>query len=152
MTYYRIPIVKGTSECQNYIINDINRQREQKWWNNDCEEEALVLLKSIDFLDKNISDELLDTICDFYTLIFINNEPRIFISADGFNIGEPRLGGYSETIIQSVTEMFDAMKQGLIDPEGEHIKFCDYKKQETFIKDNIIRFFDFHPDGIIMFG
>jgi hypothetical protein len=148
-TWYKIPIAKGKENVQKYLKEKIDTMRKHDWWNNECEQEALLTLKASELLDKNMDEDLLDYIDDLH---FINGEPQIFISANGYDTDEPRIGGYPETIIKSADEMFKAMDEGLTNWEGKHYMFHWDKNREDYIKNNIINFFNNHPDGIIEFG
>ena len=151
-TWYRKPLVKGKENVQKYLRDKIETMRKKDWWNEECELEALVSLESIELLDVNMSEYLLDTVCVDNTLIFIDNEPVIFIAADGFDTDEPRIGGYPDTVVKSTEEMFEAMEKGLINWEGKHFNFHIEKEREDYVRNNIIEFFKAHPDGIIEFG
>jgi len=62
------------------------------------------------------------------------------------------VGGYPDTIIKSADEMFKAMENGVIDSEGNICDFYWDKDRDSYIRNNIIGFFNSHPDGIIEFG
>ena len=85
-------------------------------------------------------------------LEFINGEPIIFVSANGYDTDEPRIGGYPDTIIKSADEMFKAMEDGLIGWQGNQFNFYWDESRDERIRKNIIEFFKAHPDGIIEFG
>jgi len=121
-TWYRKPLVKGKENVQKYLRDRINSSRENDWWDEECEQEALISLKAIDALDEHMDEQLLEYVCIDNTLIFIDGEPQIFIKADGFDTDEPRIGGYPDTIIKSADEMFkDA-----------------YNQEDVWIKDGIV--------------
>jgi hypothetical protein len=151
-TWYRKPLVKGKENVQKYLREKIDTMRKKDWWNNECEQEAILSLKAIDALDENMNEELLEVVCLNDTLIFINGEPQIFVSANGFDIDEPRIRGYPDTIIRSADEMFNSMETGLVNWEKKHFNFYWDKDREEYIRKNIVDFFDAHPDGIIEFG
>lgn len=130
----------------------IDDLRTKDWWNKECEEEAIISLVAIEALDQSMDEELLDAVCLNDHLEFINGEPIIFVSANGYDTDEPRIGGYPDTIIKSSDEMFKAMETGLINWEGKHFNFYWDKNREEYIRNNIVEFFNMHPDGIIEFG
>ena len=151
-TWYRKPLVKGKENVQKYLTDKIEVLRKKDWWNKECEQEALVSLVAIEALDESMDEELLDDVCLDNHLIFIDNEPVIFVSADGYDTDEPRIGGYPDTIIKSSDEMFKAIETGLINWEGKLFNFYLDKEREGFIRKNITEFFKNHPDGVIEFG
>lgn len=154
-TWYRKPLVKGKENVQEYLRGEIDERRKKKWWTEAYEKEALVKLAAIDALDIEMDELLLDELQDTYgsaRLLFINGEPVIFTEADPFSIDDPRIGGYPDTIIQSAEQMFKAMETGLVNWEGKRYEFYWDKSREEFIRNNIVDFFNEHPDGIIEFG
>jgi hypothetical protein len=126
--------------------------RKKDWWNDECENEALISLLAIDALAENMDEELSEYLTINNTLLFIKGEPIIFVAANGYDTDEPRIGGYPDTIIKSADEMFKAMETGLINWEGKHFNFYWDKEREDYIRNNITEFFKNHPDGIIEFG
>ena len=151
-TWYRKPLVKGKENVQKYLIEKINSMRKKDWWNDECEIDALISLNAIEQLDENMSEELLDSVCLDDHLRIIDNEFVIFVRANGYDIDEPRIGGYPDNIVRSADEMFKLMKIGLINWEGKHCNFYWDKDREEYIRTNITNFFNSHPDGIIEFG
>jgi hypothetical protein len=151
-TWYRKPLVKGKEEVQKFLRDKIERQRKKDWWNDECEQEALVSLVAIEKLDENMEEELFEALCWDDNVRFVDGEPVVFVGATGFDTDEPRIGGYPDTIIRSAEEMFKAMETGLINWEGEHFNFHWDKEREDWIRNNITEFFKTHPDGIIEFG
>lgn len=151
-TWYKVPAAKGKDNIKNYITNIINKQRQKEWWDNKCEEEALRTLKALDYLDENMSEELLYTASYDETIYFVDGEPVLFTDyRDSRNI--PRIGGYPNVVIKSSREMFKAMEEGLMDWKGEtRFYFNHSREEEDDIKLYIIDFFNKHPDGIIEFG
>ena len=151
-TWYRKPLVKGKEEVQKFLRDKIERQRKKDWWNDECEQEALVSLVAIEKLDENMEEELFEALCWDDNVRFIDGEPVVFVRATGFATDEPRIGGYPDTVIRSAEEMFKAMETGLINWEGKHFDFHWDKEREDRIRNNITEFFKTHPDGIIEFG
>ena len=151
-TWYRKPLVKGKENVQKYLREKIDASRKKDWWNDECENEAIISLLAIDALDENMDEELLEVVCLNDKLIFINGEPQIFVGANGLDTDEPRIGGYPDTIIRSADEMFNAMETGLVNWEEKHFNFYWDKDREEYIRKNIVDFFNAHPDGIIEFG
>jgi hypothetical protein len=151
-TWYRKPLVKGKHNVQKYLREKIDAMRKVDYWNDECEQEALNTLVAIEALDEKMDEGLLDIIRVNDTLIFINSEPIIFVSANDYDIDEPRIGGYPVTIIKSADEMFKAMETGLINSEEKHFNFYWDKDIEDYIRNNIVNFFNAHPSGIIDFG
>ena len=151
-TWYRKPLVKGKENVQKYLREKIDTMRKKDWWDEDCEKEALNSLIAIGQLDEKMDEALLEAVCLDNDLVFMNGEPQIFVGANGFDIDEPRIGGYPDTIIKSADEMFKAMETGLINWEGKHFKFRWDQEREEYIRNNITEFFKAHPDGIIEFG
>ena len=151
-TWYRKPLVNGKENVQQYLREKIDAMRKKDWWNEECEKEAILSLKAIEALDENMDEELKEFLTLGDQLKFINGEPIIFVEANNYDTDEPRIGGYPEIIIKSADEMFKAMETGLINSEGKHFNFYLDKERENYIRNNIIKFFDKHPDGIIEFG
>ena len=151
-TWYRIPLVKGKENIQQYVRQKIDADKKQEWWNDKCEEEAVLTIKAITDLDENMDENSAILLGAYYNIEFINKEPAIYINAYAYDIDEPRVGGYPDTIIKSADEMFKAMKTGLINWEGKHFSFYWDKDREDYIRKNIVDFFNAHPDGIIEFG
>lgn len=151
-TWYRKPLVKGKENVQKHLRDKIEKQRKQKWWNEECEDEVPNRLKAIELLDENMDEDLLEMASIDSTIHFINGEPIIFVAANGYDTDEPRIGGYPDTIIKSADEMFKAMETGLVNWEGKHFNFYFDKEREEYIINNIVNFFKEHPDGIIEFG
>ena len=151
-TWYRNPLIKGKENVQKYLREKIDTMRKKDWWNDECEQEAILSLKAIDVLDENMDEELLENVCLDDTLIFIDGAPVIFVAANGYDTDEPRIGGYPDTIIKSADEMFKAMDTGLVNCDGKHFNFYWDKDREDYIRKNIFDFFNAHPDGIIEFG
>jgi hypothetical protein len=151
-TWYRKPIVKGKENVQKYLIQEIENQRKEHWWNKECEDEVPMRLQAIENLDENMDDDQYSWVTVNSSIRFINGEPQILVSADGFDTDEPRIGGYPDTIIKSTDEMFKAMETGLLNWEGKHFNFYWDKDREQYIRNNILEFFKAHPDGIIEFG
>jgi hypothetical protein len=151
-TWYRKPLVKGKENVQKYLREHIDIMRKKDYWNDECEQEAILSLKAIDVLDENMDEELEEYLNLDDRLKFINGEPIIFVSANGYETDEPRIGGYPDTIIKSADEMFKVMESGLVNWEGKHFSFCWDKDREDYIRKNIVDFFNQHPDGIIEFG
>jgi hypothetical protein len=151
-TWYRKPLVKGKENVQKYLREEIDTMRKKDWWNDECENEALISLLAIDALAENMDEELSEYLTINNTLLFIKGEPIIFVAANGYDTDEPRIGGYPDTIIKSADEMFKAMETGLINWEGKHFNFYWDKEREDYIRNNITEFFKNHPDGIIEFG
>ena len=151
-TWYRKPLVKGKENVQKYLRDKIDTMRKKDWWNEECEQEALLSLKAIEVLDENMDEELKEYLTLNDHLEFINSEPIIFVAANGYDTDEPRIGGYPDTIIKSADEMFEAMKNGLTNSEGKHYNFYWDKDREEYIRNMITKFFKEYPDGIIRFG
>jgi len=151
-TWYRKPLVKGKENVQRYLREKIEALRKKSWWDEECEQEALLSLEAIDVLDENMGEVLKESLTLDDQLEFINGEPIIFISAVGYDTDEPRIGGYPDTIIKSADEMFKAMETGLVNWEGKHFDFYWDEERENYIRSNITKFFNAHPDGIIEFG
>ena len=126
--------------------------RQKDWWNDIHEQESSLRLKAIEVLDENMDEELWEYLASDDHLEFIDGEPVIFVSADGYDTDEPRIGGYPNAIIKSADEMFKAMETGLENWEGKHFDFYWDKDREDYIRKNIVNFFNAHPDGIIEFG
>jgi hypothetical protein len=57
-TWYRKPLVKGKENVQKYLREKIDSSRKKDWWNDECENEALISLVAIDALDENMDEEL----------------------------------------------------------------------------------------------
>ena len=151
-TWYRKPLVKGKENVQKYLRERIDDMRKKHWWNEEHEKEAILSIKAINLLDENMDEELEEfLVLDDY-LKFINGEPIIFVEANDYDTDEPRIGGYPDTIIKSADEMFNAMETGLVNFEGKHFNFYWDKDREQYIRENIVNFFNRHPDGIIEFG
>lgn len=85
-------------------------------------------------------------------IVKVNGVFGIYECAIGYDIDEPRIGNYPDTIITSAEEMFRVMENGLRDRKGNHCDFYWDKRSDKRIRDNIIAFFKAHPDGIIEFG
>ena len=151
-TWYRKPLVKGKENVQKYLREKIDTMRKKDYWNDECEQEAILSLKAIDVLDENMDEESKEYLTLDDHLEFINGEPIIFVAANGYDTDEPRIGGYPDTIIKSADEMFKAMETGLVNWEGKHFNFYWDKDREDYIRKNIVDFFNAHPDGIIEFG
>ena len=151
-TWYRIPLVKGKENIQQYVREKIDADRKQEWWNDKCEEEAVLTIKAITDLDENMDENSAILLGAYYNIEFINKEPIIYINAYAYDIDEPRVGGYPDTIIKSADEMFKAMENGVIDSKGNICNFYWDKDRDSYIRNNIIGFFNSHPDGIIEFG
>jgi hypothetical protein len=69
-----------------------------------------------------------------------------------YSIDEPRISNYPDNIITSKEQMFEAMRDGLVNWENKHAHFYWDKSRENHIRENIINFFNEYPDGIIDFG
>jgi hypothetical protein len=151
-TWYRKPLIKGKENVQKYLREKIDASRKKDWWNDECENEAIISLLAIDALDENMDEELSEYLTLDDTLLFINREPIIFVAANGYDTDEPRIGGYPDTIIRSVDEMLNAMETGLVNWQEKHFNFYWDKDKEEYIRKNIVDFFNAHPDGIIEFG
>ena len=151
-TWYRKPLVKGKENVQKYLREKIDTMRKKDYWNDECEQEAILSLKAIDVLDENMDEESKEYLTLDDHLEFINGEPIIFVAANGYDTDEPRIGGYPDTIIKSADEMFKAMENGVIDSKGNICNFYWDKDRDSYIRNNIIGFFNSHPDGIIDFG
>ena len=151
-TWYRKPIVKGKENVQKYLIQEIENQRKERWWNKKCEDEVPMRLQAIENLDENMDDDQYSWATVNSSVRFINGEPQILVHASEFDIDEPRIGGYPDTIIRSADEMFKVMETGLLNWEGKHFNFYWDKDREQYIRNNILEFFKAHPDGIIEFG
>ena len=151
-TWYKKPIVKGKENVQKFLREEIENQRKLRWWNKECENEVPIRLNAIEQLDENMDEELLEWCDSNGRIIFMNGEPQIFVTANSYDIDEPRIGGYPDTIIKSADEMFKAMETGLINWEGKHFNFYWDKDRENYIRKNITDFFNTHPEGIIEFG
>ena len=151
-TWYRKPLVKGKENVQKHLRDKIDSFRKKDWWDEELEKKSIISLQAIDALDEKMDEELLEAACLDDTLIFIDGEPVIFVGENGYDTDEPRIGGYPETIIRSADEMFKAMETGLTNWEGKHFNFSWDKEREDQIRNNIIQFFNAHPDGIMEFG
>jgi hypothetical protein len=151
-TWYKRPLVKGKENVQKYLREKIDIMRKKDWWDDGCEKEAILSLNAIGVLDENMDEELKDLLTLDNHLEFINSEPTIFVGANGYDIDEPRIGGYPDTIIKSADEMFEVMETGLVNWEGKHFNFYWDKERDDYIRNNIIEFFKNNPDGIIRFG
>ena len=151
-TWYKKPLVKGKENVQKYLRERIDAMRKKDWWDEELEQEIPLRLKAINFLDENMEEDLLELATFDDNLRFINGEPIIFVSANGYDTDEPRIEGYPDTIIKSADEMFKAMETGLVNWEGKHFNFGWDKEREDYIRNNITEFFKNHPDGIIEFG
>jgi len=98
---------------------------------------------------QQISEYVYDNIDD---LIKVNGVFGIYESADGYDIDEPRIRNYPDTIITSAEQMFKAMEEGLTGRQGYHSNFYWDESRDKIIRDNITDFFKYYPDGIIEFG
>jgi hypothetical protein len=85
-------------------------------------------------------DELLEYVLDEIDIIKVNGIYGIYEDADNYQIDEPRIGGYPETIITSAKEMFEAMENGLIGISGRHYNFYWDSSRDKEIRKNIIDF------------
>ena len=151
-THYRIPLVKGKENVKKYLKDEIEAQRKEDWWDEKCENQSEMRFYAIEQIDKNMSEELFEYANVGGRLYFVNGEPTILVCADKYDIDEPRIYGYPETIITSSDEMFEAMEKGLVGCEGKtHFFYWDENK-DKMIRNNITEFFKQHPDGIINFG
>jgi len=151
-TWYKKPLIKGKTNVQKYLRAEIEAMRTTKWWNDTCEEEAIIAFKAIDELDENMDESLRHYLSFQFPVDFIDGVPIMFDHANEYQTDEPRVNGYPETMIRSADEMFKAMETGLINSKGEHCKFYWDEERDEFIRKNIINFFTTYPDGIIEFG
>jgi hypothetical protein len=55
-TWYRKPLVKGKENVQKYLREKIDTMRKKDYWNDECEQEAILSLNAIDVLDENMDE------------------------------------------------------------------------------------------------
>ena len=107
------------------------------------------LFKSNEQWLQEIAEYVYDTVDG---LIEVNGFFNIYEDANGYDIDEPRIGNYPDTIITSAEEMFKAMEKGLIGWKGSHCNFYWDEDSDKDIRHNITEFFKVHPNGVIVFG
>ena len=68
---------------------------------------------------------------------------------------EPRIGGYPDKIIRSYDEMIKFMEDGYhgtLDDKPHHYTFTFEEDRRERVMNNIKRFFETYPQGVITFG
>lgn len=164
-THYHIPLVRGKENIITHLKQKREKQRQEKWWDEDCEKEYQNFLSygGYDVLnfDYDFSDVENYKEGDVYDFVSFNTHSEYlilkvkddYILYKGIQLSdEPRIGGYPDTIIRSAEEMFGAMETGLTNEEGKHFNFYWEEDREEYIRNMITKFFKDYPDGIITFG
>jgi hypothetical protein len=145
-TWYKKLITNNQETIVGKIKDVISISRSYNWY-------EFTSLEDLFNNDEEWVQEIAEYVSDSIDgLIDVDGVFGIYESANGFDTDEPRIGGYPETIIKSADEMFKVMETGLVNWEGKHFHFRWEKEREDFIRDNIIKFFEAHPGGIIEFG
>ncbi|MFZ1579582.1 MAG: hypothetical protein WAT26_00515, partial [Saprospiraceae bacterium] len=78
--------MKGKENIQQYVRQKIDADRKQEWWNDKCEEEAVLTIKAITDLDENMDENSAILLGAYYNIEFINKEPIIYINAYAYDI------------------------------------------------------------------
>ena len=165
-TWYKIPTAVGKENIIQYLKDELENYKKQRWWDDECEAEWQYLLSKggfealnfdYDFEPnlKEIQDELSYSIHSTHLILKVGGEYKLFDTCSEFNSDEPRISGYPNRIVTSYEDMVDFIKTGF---DGErhgkpyHYDFyCDESRYDH-VMDRIKQFFIKHPDGIIRFG
>ena len=145
-TWYKKLVTNNQEEIVKKVKDVITVSKNYDWYEFTSLED---LFESDEEWLQEIAEYVYDSIDE---LIKVNGVFGVYESANGYDIDEPRIGNYPETIITSAEEMFEAMKNGLIGDKDNHSNFYWEKSRDKKIRDNITEFFKVHPDGIIEFG
>lgn len=145
-TWYRKLTTNNQQEVENIVKDCISASKFYYWYE----------LKSLnDLFDSNekVEQEIAYYVYNSISgLSKVNGIFGLYQSAGRYDIDEPRISNYPDTIITSAEQMFQAMESGLTNSEGKHANFSWNKERDKAIRKNIIEFFNQYPDGIIEFG
>ena len=145
-TWYKKLVINNQEEIVKRVRDVIMLSKHYDWY-------EVISLKDLFERNEEWVKEIAEYVYDSVDgLVSVNGVFGIYDGADGYNINQPRIGGYPDTIITSAEEMFKAMEVGLIGCQGNHYNFYWDESRDETIKNNIIEFFKAHPDGIIKFG
>jgi hypothetical protein len=145
-THYEKLVTKNQEEIIKKIKDVISVSESYNWY-------EFITMENLFHNNEEWLEEIADYVYDSINgLIEVDGVFSIYESTNRFNINEPRIGGFPDTIIKSSDEMFKAMKTGLVGFEGKIFNFSWDEEDDNYIRKNIIDFFKTHPDGIIRFG
>lgn len=144
-THYRKLITNNQEEVIQKIKDTILISRDYYWY-------EFTTLEDLFKSKEEWKEEIADYIYIELDLREVNGVFGIYNDSDNYQIDEPRIGNYPETIITSAEEMFKAMETGLTGYNNIHCNFYWDEDRDKQIRNNIIEFFKEHPDGIIEFG
>lgn len=165
-TWFKIPSVIGKENIIQYLKDEHEGYKTQKWWNDGCEAEYQDILNrggydvlNFDYDFEINSEEIKDIISysvhSSHLILKIDGEYKLFQTCSEFENDEPRINGYPDRIVTSYEDMLDFMKTGF---DGEykgkihHFDFYYDENRYDFFMNNIKQFFIKHPDGIIRFA
>lgn len=139
-TWYLVPVVIGKEDVKKELYANVERWRNAKWWNDECESELPRRFEAIERLD----EEWLDGGSDFHYYV-VNGIPGLYDKYEG-DSDEPRIGGYPDTIITSKEKMFEFMNTGFYsDYHKQHFNFHDDGDRKDRVIELINTFFEKHP-------
>ena len=145
-TWYKKLITNNQEEIIEKVKNVISVSKYYNWY-------EFTTLKDLFDSDEEWVQEIAEYVYNSIDdLEEVNGVFGIYKGAAGYDVDEPRIGNYPDTIITSADEMFKVMEQGLIGWKGHHCDFYWDKSKDKEIRENITEFFKAHPDGIITFG
>jgi hypothetical protein len=148
-TWFKLPVITGKEEVKKHILKIIDKQRNEEWWDDTVEAQALM---DIEYLNQfNYEDMVWYTYNENLSFRVVNGVPGLYTSYYD-DSDEPRIGGYPEAIATSYEEMMGFMESGLKGEDGRHYDFYIEDDRRDRIINHIKTFFEKHPDGIITFG
>ena len=144
-THYRKLITNNQEEVIQRVKDIILISRDYYWF-------EFTTLEDLFKSKEEWKEEIADYIYNEIDLIEVNGVFGIYNYSDKYQIDEPRIVNYPETIITSAEVMFKVMETGLTGHNNIHCYFYWDEDRDKYIRNNIIEFFREHPDGVIEFG